>query len=135
VFVTLRNADGSLRGCVGTLTPAEPDVVTETARSAVLAATADPRFPAVMLGELAALRVEVSVLLAAEPAAGPADLDPARYGVIVSDGGGRQGVLLPNVEGIRHAAEQIAIARNKAGIGPGTPVALERFEVLKFVDP
>jgi AmmeMemoRadiSam system protein A len=132
VFVTLRNPDGSLRGCIGTLRATELDVVTETARNAVLAATGDPRFSPVSPDELARLSIEVSVLLPDEPAAGLQDLDPARYGVVVSDRHGRDGVLLPGVPGVRSAAEQVDIARRKAGIGPGEAVILRRFEVLKF---
>ena len=135
VFVTLRHREGgSLRGCIGTLEPTEPDVVLETARNAVLAATVDPRFPAVSVDELAGLRVEVSVLRPSEPVADLAALDPRRYGVVVLDSNGRQGVLLPDLEGISDPATQVAIARQKAGIEPDSPVALRRFEVLKFAD-
>ncbi len=132
VFVTLRNPDGSLRGCIGSLAPTEPDLGRETVRSAVLAAVRDPRFTQVRPEELDQLRVEVSVLLPEEPVAGLEDLEPARYGVIVRDAAGRQGVLLPSVPGIDDAREQVAIARRKAGIGPGAEVTLTRFRVRKF---
>lgn len=134
VFVTLRNPDGSLRGCVGSIAPVEPDVFAETARSAVLAATRDPRFPAVELAELPSLRIEVSVLAPDEPIQGLAELDPKRYGVIVRDRQGRRGLLLPDIEGVDDAATQVAIARQKAGIRAGEPVLLSRFLVEKFVE-
>ena len=63
VFVTLRTSDGNLRGCIGSLVASEADVVAETARSAVLAASRDPRFMPVTAAELGALSIEVSVLL------------------------------------------------------------------------
>jgi len=135
VFVTLRNPDGSLRGCIGSLVAAERDVARESARSAVLAATRDPRFPAVTAEELPGLHIEVSVLMPEEPVSGISELDPARYGVVVRDGFGRQGLLLPDVPGVDDAATQVEIARRKAGIEPGEPVMLRRFEVKKFEEP
>lgn len=132
VFVTLRNPDGSLRGCIGSLVAAERDVAQETARSAILAATRDPRFAAVEPAELPALHIEVSVLMPAEPVSGIDELDPARYGVVVTDRLGRRGLLLPDIPGVVDAALQVEIARRKAGIEPGTPVTLRRFEVKKF---
>ncbi len=134
VFVTLRERGGSLRGCVGSLTAVELDVVRETARSAVLAATRDPRFPPVSGRELAALRIEVSVLLPDEAVSGLDELDPNRYGVIVRDLSGRRGLLLPAVPGVRDARAQVAVARRKAGIPENAAVELRRFEVLKFCD-
>jgi AmmeMemoRadiSam system protein A len=131
VFVTLREADGKLRGCIGSITPAERDVFAETARSAVLAATRDPRFSPVGRAELAALSIEVSVLAPDEPVAGLRDLDPKRYGVIVCDRSGRRGLLLPDIDGVDDAETQVAIARQKAGIAAGEPVLLSRFRVTK----
>jgi AMMECR1 domain-containing protein len=40
--------------------------------------------------------------------------------------------LLPDLEGINTVEEQVAIARQKAGIAPGEPVKLERFEVIRY---
>ncbi|WP_136193037.1 MULTISPECIES: AmmeMemoRadiSam system protein B [Actinomyces] len=60
-FVTLRGADGSLRGCIGSVEAHRPlgdDVVA----NAVAAAVRDPRFPAVTAQELPGLSLEVSVL-------------------------------------------------------------------------
>lgn len=134
VFVTLRDRAGRLRGCVGSLEPKRPDLLSETARSAVLAATRDPRFAPVMPAELDELSIEVSVLAPAERVRDMGDLDPARYGVVVRDAEGRQGLLLPEVPGIDSAALQVEIARRKAGIPPDIPVTLSRFEVFKYRD-
>jgi AmmeMemoRadiSam system protein A len=135
VFVTLRNQDGSLRGCVGSVVPAESNVVRETARSAVLAATRDPRFVAVEASEVPTLRIEVSVLMPEEAVSTQADLDPSRYGLIVRDGAGRQGILLPDVPGVDDGPSQIAVASRKAGIPTGTPVQLFRFSISKWEAP
>jgi AmmeMemoRadiSam system protein A len=132
VFVTLRNPDGSLRGCIGSVRAIERDVAAETARSAVLAASRDPRFDRVRLEELERLRIDVSVLMPEEPISGVSELDPSRYGVIVRDPSGRQGLLLPDVPGIDDASTQVHVAREKAGVPPGATVTVSRFEVRKF---
>jgi len=132
VFVTLRSLDGALRGCIGSLVAMEADVASETARSAVLAATRDPRFPPVRAEELGELRIEVSVLLPEEPVRDFAELDPQRYGVVVRDARGRQGLLLPEVPGVDTPELQVEIARRKAGIEPEASVTMRRFEVVKF---
>jgi AmmeMemoRadiSam system protein A len=134
VFVTLRTSDGNLRGCIGSLVASEVDVVAETARSAVLAASRDPRFMPVTAAELAALSIEVNVLLPDEVVESERDLDPARFGVVVQDGQGRHGLLLPEVPGIDSVKLQIDVARKKAGIDANVPVTLRRFAVLKFCE-
>ncbi len=132
VFVTLRRLDGALRGCIGTTVPVEVDVACETARNAVLAATRDPRFRPVQPDELGLLSLDVSVLLPAEPVTDIGALDPARFGIVVSDGSGRQGVLLPAVPGVEDSVSQRRIACEKAGIDPAGAVHMKRFRVLKF---
>ena len=57
-------------------------------------------------------------------------LDVMKYGVIVSSGM-RRGLLLPNLEGVKTVEEQIAIAREKAGIRLREPVNIQRFEVVR----
>lgn len=99
-FVTLER-DGTLRGCVGTLTALRPlgiDVV----RNARLAAR-DPRLAPVREDELAALRITVTVLSASEPIAVRAFtsllelLRPGQDGLTLKDGGGRRATFLPSV--------------------------------------
>ena len=52
------------------------------------------------------------------------------YGVIVTRGH-KRGLLLPNLEGVDTVEEQIAIAKQKAGIGAEEEAELERFEVVR----
>jgi AmmeMemoRadiSam system protein A len=133
-FVTLRTREGVLRGCVGHIEPGFETLSDEIASCAVAAATRDSRFAPVARGELDDLRIELSLLSSPEPIADPAALDPARYGVVVASGA-RRGVLLPAIEGIASASEQLRIARAKAGIPLGEPASLARFEVLKLLEP
>ena len=72
----------------------------------------------------------MDVLGEKERIASPAELDVKRYGVIVSNGA-RRGLLLPDLEGVDTAEQQIAIGRKKAGIAEGEAVTLERFEVIR----
>jgi len=130
VFVSLKER-GMLRGCIGTFQPTEPNVANEIIRNAISAATSDPRFSPVRPEELERLEYSVDVLTAPEQVNGIADLDPKRYGVIVK-AGGRRGLLLPDLEGVDTAEEQVGIAMQKAGIPPGTPVTLYRFEVKRY---
>lgn len=130
VFVSLHE-DGELRGCIGTIEPVRKNVAEEIVRNGVAACSEDPRFPPVRAEELDYLELSVDVLFPAEPVASEAELDPARYGVIVSKGW-RRGLLLPNLEGVDTVEQQVAIAKRKAGIGLGERgVRLERFEVVR----
>ena len=129
VFVSLYK-DGALRGCVGTISPTTENIAREIIQNAVSAGLRDNRFEPVSEEELPYLKYKVDVLAAPEPIAGPEELDVVRYGVIVTSGH-RRGLLLPNLDGVDSVDEQISIARRKAGIPEGTPVDLERFEVVR----
>jgi len=133
VFVTLRDRDGALRGCVGSLRSSDEDVAFATARIAVLAATADPRFAPLTEAELALLVVEVGVPFD-EREASAADLDAERFGVVVRDASGREGVLMPALAGVSDTADQVEIARRKADIPRDVAVETRRFRIRKWVD-
>ena len=130
VFVCLK-IRGELRGCIGTFQPTEPTIAQETVRNAISAATSDPRFPRVRDDELVGIEYSVDVLSPPERVEDAGKLDPRRYGVIVRSGA-RRGLLLPDLEGVDTVEYQISIAMQKAGIQPGTPVELSRFEVKRY---
>lgn len=93
-FVTLRRADGELRGCIGYVEA--PGTLEETvALAAAAAATRDGRFVSVSPAELPELVVEISVLSAPVPIS-PEAVVVGRHGLIVEKGG-RRGLLLPQV--------------------------------------
>jgi AMMECR1 domain-containing protein len=79
--------------------------------------------------ELPELDVEISILTPPEPTTSD-QLDPKRYGVIVTSGW-RRGVLLPDLDGVDTVDQQIHICRQKGGIPAHAPVTLERFEIVK----
>jgi len=130
VFVSLKK-HGQLRGCIGTVMPTTENVGYEIVNNAISAGTMDPRFEPVRPEELDDLVYSVDVLKPPEPVESLDQLDVKRYGVIVRSGR-RSGLLLPNLEGIDTVEQQVAIARQKAGIGPDEPVRLERFEVIRY---
>ena len=128
-FVSLHGPDGSLRGCMGTLEPTEPQLALEILRNARVAASRDRRFDPVRAEELPGLQVGVDVLSPLEAVAGPEALDPRHYGAVLSTRDGRQGVLLPDLPGVDTVEDQVAIVRRKAGIREGEPVRIQRFTV------
>lgn len=134
-FVSLHTRNGELRGCIGTLSPCHPSLVEEILENAISAGTRDYRFRPVTLEELVGLEIKVDVLSKAESIHSSQDLDPRRYGVIVTNAEGRRGVLLPDLEGVDTAEEQIRIACRKAGIDPRSGnYYLQRFTVERFTE-
>lgn len=128
-FVSLKK-DGRLRGCIGTIEPVRENLAEEILHNAVSAACEDPRFDPVEAEELPSLVYSVDVLGAPEPVSSEAELDPKRYGVIVVCGM-KKGLLLPDLAGVERVAEQVKIAKQKAGIGENESVELFRFEVVR----
>jgi MEMO1 family protein len=129
-FVSLKKR-GALRGCIGTINPVKKTLAEEIAANAVSAGLKDPRFPPVSEDELDEITYSVDVLTEPEKVENISDLNPLRYGVIVQRGN-RRGLLLPALEGITTAEEQLEIARQKAGIFPGEPIEIFRFEVKRY---
>ena len=131
-FVSIHK-QGMLRGCIGTIEPTKANVAQEVIQNAISAATRDPRFPPIGPEELADLDIKVDVLGEPEPVDGLEKLDPRRYGVIVKSARDRRrGLLLPDLEGVDTVEYQVDIARRKAGIRPGEPIELYRFEVVRY---
>ena len=128
-FVSLHR-QGELRGCIGTVLPTRDTLAEEIAHNAIQAAMRDPRFMPLGVDELDDLEISVDVLTEPEPAT-LADLDPREYGVVVS-ADRRQGLLLPDLEGVDTVEDQLAIAMRKAGIAPGESVTLQRFRVDRY---
>ena len=128
-FVSIHK-QGRLRGCIGTIAPTRDSLAEEIIHNAVSAAARDPRFDPIRGDELKWLEINVDVLGEPEDIASEDALDVKRYGVIVSRGH-RRGLLLPDLDGVDTVQQQVAIARQKAGIGPGEKVSLQRFEVVR----
>jgi len=129
-FVSLHR-QGELRGCIGTIEPVQPNLAQEIIANAISAATRDPRFRPVRPDELQDLQISVDVLTPAEPITSLTDLDPKVYGVIVQSGR-RRGLLLPDLEGVDTAEQQVDIALRKAWIAPQERYQMYRFRVVRY---
>jgi len=127
VFVSLHKK-GKLRGCIGTFLPTRENIAEEIIENAISAATKDPRFPPVEPEELKDIDISVDILSLPEPVNSLSELNPKKYGVIVSKGWQR-GLLLPDLEGVDTVEYQLEIAKQKAGLY-GIPV--EELNIQKF---
>ena len=118
LFVTLHKG-GALRGCIGTLAPTG-DLTRVVSEFALRAAFEDPRFEPLSPDELPECRIEISVLTAPEPLAGPEAVEIGRHGLIL-EAGARRGLLLPQVatEWGFDAERFLDEVSRKAGLGPG----------------
>lgn len=132
-FVSIHKKNGELRGCIGTFLPVRANITEEVIENAIASATRDPRFYPIQEWELDDLLISVDVLSEPEPVQSVGELDPQKYGVIVTDReGNRRGLLLPMLEQVQTAEQQVAIARQKAYIGADEPVRLFRFRVQRY---
>jgi AmmeMemoRadiSam system protein A len=136
VFVSLHLPDGSLRGCLGTVAATRGCLAEEVVANAVAASSRDPRFLPVSQDELEGLHVSVDVLGEPEEVEGPAELDPARYGIIVRTEDGRQALLLPDLVGVTSTDQQLRLTCRKGGIHPERDrYRLYRFRVDRYDGP
>jgi AmmeMemoRadiSam system protein B/AmmeMemoRadiSam system protein A len=122
-FVTLRQANGDLRGCTGVLDP-EPLIVS-VMKSTIRSATADPRFKAVTQEEAAALQISVSILSHDRPIAADSEaalidaLRPDHDGLIIRDGP-LTALFLPQVwETLPDPRQFVRHLKAKAGMPAG----------------
>lgn len=129
IFVSIHKA-GALRGCIGTIGPAYKNIAEEILNNAIAAATEDPRFSPITKTELPMLEISVDVLMEPEDIESMEELNPQEYGVIVSSGM-RRGLLLPKLDGVDTAQQQVDIARQKAGISEGQKMKMQRFKVIR----
>ena len=106
--------------CAAASAPSNPrgaNVAEEIIINGISAATRDPRFEPVQEEELKDLDISVDVLTAPEPIESKEQLNPKKYGAIVQRGA-RRGLLLPDLEGVDTAEQQIDICCRKADIAP-----------------
>lgn len=140
-FVTLEDARGALRGCIGSLQPAAP-LELDVRRNAQAAAFADPRFAPLAVREWPGLRLSVSLLGPQQPLPPRPDarsaaraLRPGRDGVVLA-WRGRRATFLPQVwKQLPDADDFVAALLRKAGLSEGfwaEDLTLARYEVRHF---
>ncbi len=95
-FVTLRQRNGQLRGCIGRV-EATDSLMRTVQDCAISAATRDYRFsPVAELAELDELIIEISVLSPFRPINSPEEIEVGRHGLLIRQGM-QTGLLLPQV--------------------------------------
>jgi len=142
VFVTIER-EGNLRGCIGTYLPTRNNIAEEVIYNAVAAAREDYRFSPIQEEEFSYLSYTVYILNKPELIKNVYELDPKEYGIIVRsipivqtkdevtfDGAisYKCGILLPDLEGIDTAEQQVSITCQKAMIDPKK----EKFLIYRF---
>ncbi len=128
VFVTIKKGD-ELMGCVGSCLPVEKNIFIETISSAVAAAQ-DYRFERLTLSDLPLLNYQVTIIGKPQKIRSIKKLDPSKYGVIVEDKDFRRGLLLPRLDGINSAHQQLNTACKKAGIKNKKGITVYRFKCI-----
>lgn len=143
-FVTLSDAAGRLRGCIGRL-EADAPLEVDVRRNAQAAAFADPRFAPLAPHEWPRLQLSVSLLGPHEPlpwqpdaASAARALRPGRDGVVLA-WRGRRATFLPQVwSQLPDAEDFVGALLHKAGLREGfwaEDLALARYEVTHFEGP
>src|SRR5258708_3806463 len=102
VFVTLE-VHGNLHGCIGVIEPRDT-LKQSIAHSARSAALDDPRFPALLVDEIHALQIEISVLSPISQI-DPKDVEIGKHGLVVATED-RRGLLLPQVAPEHHLSRE-----------------------------
>jgi len=125
VFVTLRTyPEKELRGCIGFPEPKLP-LINATIEAAISSATRDPRFPALKMGELEKILIEITILTKPEridvnkPEEYPERIELGKHGLIIEKSFCR-GLLLPQVP-VEHGwskEEYLCHLCIKAGLEP-----------------
>jgi AmmeMemoRadiSam system protein A len=131
VFVSIKK-QGSLRGCIGTITPKYKNLAEEVIQNALLAASQDPRFNPIQQRELPSLTFSVDVLTPLEKIENLQGHNIKQLGLLVQ-GEGKQGVLLPDLENIKSAEQQLKVCLKKGGFNSLDTYEIFRFEVKRFI--
>jgi len=129
-FVSIKKLR-QLRGCIGTLEPCEPNLAMEIIENALKAALHDPRFSPITTEELQDLTYSIDVVRPLEKVPDASALDPKIYGLVVRSNG-KQGVLLPDLDGVDSIEKQIQICRSKGRIADDEAIEMYRFKVERF---
>ncbi len=120
-FVTLHDARGQLRGCIGTLM-ATRQLIDDVRRHAVAAAFNDPRFAPLKLAEWSGIELEVSLLDAPQPVAFNSDTQACavlRPGVdgLIFEWQGHRSTFLPQVwQQLPDVSRFVGTLKRKAGL-------------------
>ena len=129
-FVSIKK-EGELRGCIGTMVPKYKNLAEEIIQNAVLAANQDQRFVPVEKRELPELTFSVDLLTPLKKIENLKGHDIKKFGLMVK-GKEKQGLLLPNLDIIKSADQQLKVCLKKGGFKENDTYELFRFGVKRF---
>lgn len=125
VFVSLYKFD-DLRGCIGTSLPTKESLAEEIIKNALTAASDDPRFYEVLPSELPYLEILVDVLDEPHIIENLDRQDPENQGLVV-EFQDKKSVLMPGIEGLSNAQDQLDLALRQGEIDPADPYTMMSF--------
>jgi len=131
VFVSIKK-QGSLRGCIGTITPKYKSLAEEIIQNALRAASQDPRFKPIQKKELPFLTFSVDVLTPLKKLENLEGHNTKQFGLLVQ-GKRKQGLLLPNLENIKSAEQQLRVCLEKGEFSDNDQYELYCFKANRFV--
>ncbi len=133
-FVTIVNKKTGLRGCMGTVSPSVyyEDIEKEIVRTAISSATQDKRFPPIKKDELSNLSYSVDILEPFVTITSESQPDPKIFGIVVSTKD-KNGVILPNINGVNDIKTQIKFAKINGGINDEEKIIkIQKFMTKRF---
>lgn len=128
VFVTL-SAEGTTRGCWGTVFPAYPTIGESTVYATLGALKKDYRYKPIRASEWKNLKPQVTVIDRLEPIASISSQNPMRDGLMLRSGG-KSAILLPGE--VSDAYYQLVKCKLKAGVRKGEPYQLYRVKAAIY---
>lgn len=132
VFVSAMDQRGAPRCCMGSLYARGPSLAADLIDTATRAAAHDLRFKPLQPGELASLRVIVSILDPPQPILDPYRLDPLTDGLAVR-GTQRTGVVLPGETAQIERFVEWGLIRAQAKADD--QVQYFKLKAIRFVEP
>lgn len=130
IFVSIKH-QGTLRGCIGTIKPKYKNLAEEVIQNSLRAASEDPRFKPIEQRELSSLTFSVDVLTPLEKIENLKGHNIKKFGLL-AQGKGKQGLLLPDLENIKSAEQQLEVCLKKGGFSECDQYDLYRFKVNRL---
>lgn len=129
IFITLKDKNGKVRACYGTVEPMEKNLAWEIVSNTKEVLKSDDRFIPLSLLELPYLTCYVSLVKDIEVISSKYSINPSLYGLRVS-ANGRAGVLLPGEA--KTVSWQVLECLRKAGLSGLKNYTMERFRTNIF---
>jgi AmmeMemoRadiSam system protein A len=128
-FVSINGNTGTMKGCMGSVSPNKENLYNEIISNTIHAAFNDKRFSPLEKHELESVSLLVEIVGPMTKVSGPEELNPDEFGIMVKDKNGDIGVLLPMPEQKITAEQQVKLACKKGGI---KNTEIKELDIYKF---